>query len=686
MNLRSKLILPSLTLFLSFLTFLASAQAPLQIPYQGVARDAQGVALQNQDISLILSIEDITGSVLFAETHYTTTNQFGLFNVKIGSVSAMPSNLWSNGDRFLHVKMDPSGGSVFTDLGTTQFLSVPYALYAETSNTPGPQGPAGPQGAQGIQGEVGPQGPAGTNGVNGTNGQDGAQGPQGIQGIQGEIGPQGPAGLNGIDGTNGQDGAQGPQGIQGIQGEIGPQGPIGLTGPTGATGLTGATGATGPQGTIGSTGATGPQGPIGLTGATGATGPTGLTGLTGATGPQGPIGLTGATGGTGATGPQGPIGLTGPTGPQGPIGLTGAQGPIGLTGGQGPIGLTGATGATGATGPQGPIGSTGATGATGPQGPQGPIGLTGAIGATGPQGQAGINGTNGMSAYEIWINLGNIGTQQDFINSLNSTSNSSVSDLPNISVTEYNFNTTGISVTGTLLPGPVATSYGFVWSTSPNSDIYDNVVYAANANPTFFKQTNFTKSYNTTYFLKLFAANEHGIKYTSEISFTTGNYITGDIGPGGGLIFYDKGFFSDGWRYLEAAPLSIGSFPFGCQNLSISETISGEIGDGYAATNAILNQCPELNTAAHAAYNYSNNGLNDWFVPSKKEAYYMVKNLKLNNLGTSWGTYWEWYFTTSTQSWNPNGLYTIYADNGIIIDLQPNQKNSAFLLKPIRRF
>lgn len=158
MNLRSKLILPSLTLFLSFLTFLASAQAPLQIPYQGVARDAQGNALQNQAITLLLAIEDISGTELFSETHSTTTNQFGLFTVKIGSVTALPSNLWSNGDRFLHVKMDPAGGTSYTDLGTTQFLSVPYALYAETSNTPGPQGPAGPQG---IQGEMGLQGPNG---------------------------------------------------------------------------------------------------------------------------------------------------------------------------------------------------------------------------------------------------------------------------------------------------------------------------------------------------------------------------------------------------------------------------------------------------------------------------------------------------------------------------------------------
>ena len=72
------------------------------------------------------------------------------------------------------------------------------------------------------------------------------------------------------------------------------------------------------------------------------------------TGPQGPIGLTGPAGATGA---QGPIGLTGPagaTGAQGPIGLTG---PAGVTGAQGPIGLTGPAGATGATGPQGSAGS-----------------------------------------------------------------------------------------------------------------------------------------------------------------------------------------------------------------------------------------------------------------------------------------------------------------------------------------
>jgi hypothetical protein len=112
-------------------------------------------------VTLRLTIEDVSGANLFQEIHQTTTNQFGLFNVKIGNVN--PLNIdWSNGTKFLHVEMDPQGGGSYTDLGATQFLSVPYALYAETSANGGTTGPQGPQGVAGPQGPVGPQGPAGT--------------------------------------------------------------------------------------------------------------------------------------------------------------------------------------------------------------------------------------------------------------------------------------------------------------------------------------------------------------------------------------------------------------------------------------------------------------------------------------------------------------------------------------------
>jgi hypothetical protein len=306
-------------IFLTAITFFALttgvwAQSPEAFKYQSVVRDASQIAIPNQAVGMRLTILQGSpiGTIVYQETFTPTTNAYGLVNLEIGTGTVVGAGTfatinWANGPYFIETAFDATGGTTYLVMGTSQLLSVPYALYAKTSGSsiPGPQGPIG---------------------------------------LTGATGPQGPQGVAGNDGLDGATGAQGPIGLTGATGPQGPQGPIGLTG------------ATGPQG---------PQGPAGndgLDGATGAQGPIGLTGATGPQGPQGPIGLTGATGPQGPQGPAGNDGLDGATGPQGPTGLTGATGP------QGPVGLTGATGATG---PQGPTGPTGATGATGPQGPAG---------------------------------------------------------------------------------------------------------------------------------------------------------------------------------------------------------------------------------------------------------------------------------------------------------------------------
>ena len=130
--------------------------------------------------------------------------------------------------------------------------------------------------------------------------------------------------------------------------------------------------------------------------------PSGATGSQGATGPTGPAGPTGATGAQGAQGA---------TGPQGDAGATGATGAVGATG---PTGLQGDTGLTGATGAQGATGDTGATGAQGPQGNPGQQGLTGATGATGAQ---------GISAYQVALNNGFVGTEAEWLASLAAPTN-----------------------------------------------------------------------------------------------------------------------------------------------------------------------------------------------------------------------------------------------------------------------
>lgn len=360
------------TAFLSLITCLLLAQAPQGINYQAVVRDATGSPVANQDVSLRITIYDGSpfGNIAYQETDTVHSNQFGLINVVVGGGSIIQGQFgainWANGSKFVQMETDITGGINYVDMGTTQLLSVPYAMYAETSgsSTPGPQGPTG---ATGPQGAPGADGINGLDGLNGMPGAQGPAGPQGATGPQGPIGPMGPQGLQGIAGINGATGAQGATG------------PTGEQGPTGPQGVTGIQGNDGPQGAQGIQGVTGAKGDTGPQGAKGDTGPQGIQGLQGATGPQGIQGIQGLQGITGATGTTGPQGVRGDTGPQGAKGDTGLQGLQGVTGPQGIQGIQGLQGVTGAKGDTGPQGVKGDTGLQGPQGLQGVTGPTDSV-------------------------------------------------------------------------------------------------------------------------------------------------------------------------------------------------------------------------------------------------------------------------------------------------------------------
>ena len=224
-----KLYILVAALCLSAYTF---AQAPQKMTYQAVVRNTSNQLVTSASVGMKISVlqGSATGTVVYAETHTTSTNANGLATVQIGGGTLLSGDFttidWANGPFFLKTETDPTGGSTYTISGTTQLLSVPYALYAETSgsSTPGPQGP------QGVQGPTGPQGPAGATGATGAAG---AQGPIGLTGPQGATGPQGPAGPTGATGAAGAAGATGAQGPIGLTGATGPTGPTGPQGPAG---------------------------------------------------------------------------------------------------------------------------------------------------------------------------------------------------------------------------------------------------------------------------------------------------------------------------------------------------------------------------------------------------------------------------------------------------------------------
>ncbi len=128
-----------LTILFLVIAGLVIAQSPIQFNYQAVARDAQGQALKNQAVSLKISLLESsnTGTVKFEEVHQLTSSNLGILNLLIGkgqNQSGFLSNLdWKNKKYWLKVEMDASGGSNYSLMGTTQLVSVPYALHAETA-------------------------------------------------------------------------------------------------------------------------------------------------------------------------------------------------------------------------------------------------------------------------------------------------------------------------------------------------------------------------------------------------------------------------------------------------------------------------------------------------------------------------------------------------------------------------
>ena len=128
-----------LSLFI-FIVFVTQAQtAPQKINYQGLVRSANGNPIVTTSITVRFRIlqTSTTGSVSFAETHTTSTNALGLFNLQIGSVNNNLANVnWANGPYFLEVGIDTLAGGNFLLLGTQQLVSVPYALQAGSAPSP----------------------------------------------------------------------------------------------------------------------------------------------------------------------------------------------------------------------------------------------------------------------------------------------------------------------------------------------------------------------------------------------------------------------------------------------------------------------------------------------------------------------------------------------------------------------
>ena len=158
------------------------------------------------------------------------------------------------------------------------------------------------------------------------------------------------------------------------------------------------------------------------------------------------------------------------------------------------------------------------------------------------------------------------------------------------------------------------------------------------------------------------------------------NYLAGTTGPAGGLIFYDKGNVTNGWRYLESANTDITGIPWWNGTLITTGATATSIGSGLQNTNTIITAQGVGNYAATAAKNYTQGGYKDWFLPSRDELNLIYQNLKVKGLGNlNNDFYW------SSSEFNINAAYRqVFTNQGGVDAGWKYFTNGA--VRPVRAF
>jgi len=177
----------------------------------------------------------------------------------------------------------------------------------------------------------------------------------------------------------------------------------------------------------------------------------------------------------------------------------------------------------------------------------------------------------------------------------------------------------------------------------------------------------------------------------------------GDIGPGGGIVFYDAGKRESWGRFLEIAPVNcegvgipwrsgLGTIYSG-QTAAIDRVMAKKIGMGLTNTLQIVAKLKSSGTAAKFANDSVCGGLTDWFLPSKDEldvAYNVVAQNRVGGADSPIGNFNKGYYWTSSD-YNNNTAWTQYFTDGQQFDrvqrLTGNKvPPTPFRVRPVRAF
>jgi hypothetical protein len=267
--------------------------------------------------------------------------------------------------------------------------------------------------------------------------------------------------------------------------------------------------------------------------------------------------------------------------------------------------------------------------------------------------------------------------------SLSSSSKSSLSS-PVIQYTiTYNLN----GGTSGAVPASTVYASGTVVTVSSNSGF----LFKKDSTGELFK----LGSWNTL-------ANGTGTSYTAGTgTFTINSNITlyaqytafsiTDNGPAGGYIFYDKGSYSSGWRYMEASSNPYQYFVLWDTGTNVFTYATGTaVGTGASNTAKIVAAQGGGTYAASVCNDYiatnGNEVYEDWFLPSKDELSYIYTNLYLNKTGNYNQGLPFWTSSEATVMGTQSYKYAweLYLYNGVAAE--DSSKTYYFYAVPVRMF